>query len=77
MAPELENYWFERKGRWCGAKPIGWQGRLLTALYTLTVTASAYLLIERTIVGGIVAVVLATAAFLMITAAKTRGGLGW
>jgi hypothetical protein len=77
MAPELENHWFERTGRLCGARPIGWQGRLLTALYTLVVTASAYLLIDRTIFGFVVVLVLATIIFMLITAAKTRGGLGW
>jgi len=76
MAPELENYWFERRGRWCSAAPTAWQGRLLTALYTLVVTASAYLLVERTLIGGIVAMMLATVIFLLIIAAKTRGGVG-
>jgi hypothetical protein len=77
MAPELENHWFERTGRRCGAKPTGWQGRLLTALYTMVVTASAYLLVDRTIIGFVVVLVMATAIFLLIAAAKTRGGLGW
>jgi hypothetical protein len=36
MAPELDNYWFERsrKGRWCGTRTIAWQGRALTAVYS-------------------------------------------
>jgi hypothetical protein len=77
MAPELENHWFERTGRLCGARPIGWQGRLLIAFYTAVVTASAYLLIDRSILGFVVILLLATAIFMLITAAKTRGGLGW
>jgi len=77
MAPELETYWFERSGRCCGAKPTGWQGRLFTAIYAPIVTASAYLLVDRTIVGFLVAILLATAVFMLIAAVKTRGGLGW
>jgi hypothetical protein len=77
MAPELEDYWFERRGRRCGARPTGWRGRLLTALYTLAVSAAAYLLAERTVIGFLAAILLASAIFLRIVAAKTRGGLHW
>ena len=76
MAPELQNHWFERRGGLCGARPSAWQGRLLTTLYTLSVTASAYLLVERTVIGAIVAMVLATVIFLLVIAAKTGGGAG-
>jgi hypothetical protein len=77
MAPELENYWFHRTGRFCGARPIGWPGRLITGLYSLVVTGSAYLLVDRTILGFVVVAVVATVVFMLIIAAKTRGGLGW
>jgi hypothetical protein len=77
MAPELENHWFERTGRCCGARPIGWPGRLLIALYATVVTGSACLLVDWTIPGLVVVIVLTTAIFMLIIAAKTRGGLGW
>ena len=77
MAPELEDYWFERVGRRCTVRTTSWQGGLLLALYTLAVTAAITLLMDRTITGFIAAIVLATATFLKIAAAKTRGGLGW
>jgi hypothetical protein len=77
MAPELENYWFERVGGRCNARTISWQGGLLISLYILAVTAVTTLLIDRTIIGFLAALVLTTGIFLWIAAAKTRGGLGW
>ena len=77
MAPELDTYWFERTGRGCCSRPTGWQGRMLLSLYTMAVTGAAYLLADRTIVGFVVAIILTTAIFLRIAAAKSRGGLGW
>ena len=73
MAPELEDYWFERTGRGCRARVTGWQGRLLIALYTLVATAAAAWLVDR----SIALMLLSSAIFLWIAAAKTRGGLGW
>ena len=74
MAPELDTYWFERtrKGRWCGTKTIAWQGRALTALYSAVVALAAALLVDRTVIGFIVALVLATAIYLATVLAKTR-----
>ena len=77
MAPELEKHWFERTGRGCCARTTGWQGRLLIALYTMVVTSAAALLVDRSIIGMVAALVLATGIFLWIAAARSRGGLGW
>jgi hypothetical protein len=76
MAPELENHWFERTGRGFCTKPTSWQGRLLTALYTLGVTSAAWLLVDRSILGLVAALVVATVLFLWIAAVKSRDGLG-
>jgi len=75
MAPELEDHWFVRKGRWCGATSIGWQGALLTTLYVAVVTAATSLLLDRTLIGFVAVVLLATAIFVVIVAAKTSGGI--
>ena len=77
MAEELENYWFERVGGRCNARTISWQGGTLITLYILAVTAATALLMDRTLIGFLAAIVLATGIFLWIAAAKTRGGLGW
>jgi hypothetical protein len=50
---------------------------MLLSLYTMAVTGAAWLLADRTMIGFIVAIVLITAIFLRIAAAKSRGGLGW
>jgi len=74
MAPELDNHWFERvrKGRWCGTRTIAWQGRALTAFYSAVVALAGALLVERTRIGFVVALVLATAIYLVVVFAKTR-----
>jgi len=76
MAEELENYWFERIGGRCNARTISWQGGVLISLYISAVTAATAWLMDRTIVGFLAAILLATGIFLWIAAAKTRGGLG-
>ena len=77
MAPELEDYWFVRTGRRCGTKTVDWRGNALIALYTSLIGAASWLLLDRTLVGFIAAVVLITALFVAIAAAKTRGGPCW
>lgn len=74
MAPELHNFWFERtrKGRWCATRTIAWQGRALTGLYSAAVALAAALLVERTAIGFVVALVLATAIYFAVVLAKTR-----
>jgi hypothetical protein len=72
MAHELENYWFERSGRFCSAKPTGWPGRLITGLYSLVVAGAAWLLIDRTILGFVGAVLFATALFIWVIAVTSR-----
>lgn len=76
MAPELDTYWFERtrKGRWCGTRTIAWQGRALTALYSAVVALAAAFLVERTAIGFVVALLLATAIYFAAVTAKTRCG---
>ena len=81
MAPELEDYWFEHRGSgWCqGTKVVSWKGWLVTGLYAGLLTAVALLLAERSLVGFFAIMALMTAAFLVLVASKTRGGLlgGW
>ena len=77
MAPELEDYWFERTGRRCATKTLDWRGHALIAFYTALIGAATWLLLDRTIVGFIAAIVLITALFVAIAAAKTRGGPCW
>ena len=74
MAQELETFWFERAGRGC--RTVGWQGNLCVAVYALVVAAATELLIERTIVGFLAAIVLATAIFLKVATARTRVRVG-
>ena len=76
MAPELENYWFahQRTGC-CDVKAIAWQGWLATSLYGASVTLAAALLVERSVIALVALMALATILFLMLVAAKTRGGL--
>jgi len=77
MAPELEDYWFERRGAgWCSrTRTTSWKGWVLTGLYSAIVTAAALLLAERTIIGFVAILVVASTAFLLLVASKTRGGL--
>ena len=77
MAPELENYWFERRGSgWCQhTKVASWKGWLVTGLYAALLTAVALLLAERSLIGFFAIMILITAAFLVLVGAKTRGGL--
>jgi len=74
MAPELDTFWFERtgRGRWCGTRAIGWQGRVLTGVYSAVVALAAAVLAERSIAGFVAALLLATAIFFVVVRAKTR-----
>lgn len=74
MAPELENYWFARKGGRCNIAPVAWQGWLMVAAYSGIVSAAA-LLVERSLIAFIATLVLATGLLFFAIAHKTRGGL--
>jgi hypothetical protein len=72
------DYWFAAKRWGYGAGlPLTWQGWLLSLAYCAGVTAAAWLLIERTIFGFVAVTIVATAAFLIVCASKTRGGWRW
>ena len=77
MAKEREDYWFVRTGRRCGTRTVDWRGHALIAFYTALIGAATWLLLDRTLVGFIAAIVLITALFVAVAAAKTRGGPGW
>ena len=49
----------------------------MSLAYCAVVTGAAWLLIDRTILGFVAVTVVATAAFLVVCAAKTRGGWRW
>ena len=69
--------WFEPKSRGYGAgRPIVWQGRVVLGVYVVAVTAAA-LLLHRSPVGFVVAIIVATASFVAVAKATTRGGWKW
>jgi hypothetical protein len=74
MAPELEDHWFVRIGRRCRTKTVDWRGNALIAFYTSLIGAATWLLLDRTLVGFVAAIVLITALFVTVVVAKTRGG---
>ncbi len=79
MAREHENFWFAGTERGCGTgRAISWQGWLLSAVYGVVIAAGA-LLAERTILGFVAILIVATTVLLVVCNAKTRGGLrlGW
>jgi hypothetical protein len=76
MARETDNYWFAGHRDGCGTGPaITWQGWLLSAIYGLVIAAAAIGLAERTVLGFVAIVIVATAVLLAICHAKTPGGL--
>ena len=73
-----EDYWWAPKRYGIGTGlPIAWQAWAVTAVFSLIVVGSAYLILphSRGIFGAIV--VTATAALLVLCARKTRGGWRW
>lgn len=76
MAPELEKYWFEPHRYGYGGSPSSWQGWASIAGY-VTLIGVASPLIERSLIGYLAILVVATSALLLVSAAKTRGGWRW
>ena len=73
-----EDYWFEPKSYGYGTGwPRAWQAWALTAGYSLTIVAAAYLLLPRSKAAFVAIVLAATAAFVIVCARKTRGGWRW
>ena len=62
-------------GYWFSGRTIRWQGWLMTAVYGSVATLAALLLAERTMVGFLAIMAVATALFLIVCHNKTRGGL--
>lgn len=82
MTPETDDTaWFAPKRHGYGSGlPIAWQGWALMIGYVLVVIAAAQFIAWDEEVGWIAFIALfvpATAAFLYITAIKTRGGWRW
>jgi hypothetical protein len=76
MAHETDNYWFAGSAGRCGTgRAVAWQGWLVSAIYGLVVTAAAIGLAERTVIGFVSVVLIATALLLVVCNAKTPGGL--
>lgn len=76
MARETESYWFVGKAGGGGTgRAITWQGWLVAIVYSLVVAVGALLLAERSPVGFVAMVVVATAVLLAICHAKTPGGI--
>jgi len=73
-----EDYWFEPKRYGYGAGlPRTWQAWVLTAGYSLTVVASAYLILPLSLVGFLAIMLSATTILLVGCANRTRGGWHW
>ena len=71
-------YWFAPKRFGYGTGlPISWQGWLSCLVYCGVVTVAALFLPQRTILGFVAVMIVATAVFLLICAKKTRGGWKW
>jgi len=71
-----DGYWFSGTASGCGTgRTIAWQGWLLSAVYGSVVTLAALVLAERTMVGFLAIMAVATALFLIVCHNKTRGGL--
>lgn len=73
-----DDYWFSGCASGCGTgRTVRWQGWLLSAVYGSIATLAALLLAERTMVGFLAILAVATALFLIVCHSKTRGGLSW
>ena len=73
-----EQAWFAPKRYGFGAGlPIAWQGWVITLVYCVAVTLSAWLILPHSILAFVAIVLGATAALLVIVARKTRGGWRW
>lgn len=73
-----EVWWFEPKRCGYGAgRPRTWQAWALTAGYSLTVVGAAYAILPYSLVAFLAIMLVATAAFLLACARKTRGGWRW
>ena len=71
-----DDYWFSGCASGCGTgRTIRWQGWLLSAVYGSIVTLAALMLAERTMVGFLAIMAVATSVFLIVCHHKTRGGL--
>jgi hypothetical protein len=73
-----EDYWFEPKRYGYGAGwPRSWQAWAITWAYSLTIIASAWFVLPRSVAAFLVVTTGATAALLVVAARKTRGGWRW
>ena len=73
-----EQAWFAPKRYGYGAGlPISWQGWLVCLVYAVVVTLAALLLPQRTILGFVAIMIVASALLIFVCAKKTRGGWHW
>ena len=70
--------WFAEKRYGIGAGlPITWQGWAISSAYVAIMLAAGFFVVELGIWAFGSIVVVATAAFLLVTAKTTRGGWRW
>jgi hypothetical protein len=71
------DFWFAPKRYGYGAAfPISWQGWAVLILYVLLIGAAS-LLLPYSLIAFAGIVIVATAALILISAQKTRGGFRW
>ncbi|WP_242149022.1 hypothetical protein [Sphingomonas sp. BAUL-RG-20F-R05-02] len=70
-----EGYWFVPKAFGYGATPVTWQGWLVTIVFSVVTIAAVRLM--PTPAERIVVTVALVAAFCVLVARKTDGGLRW
>ena len=78
MTSSNGEHWFAPKRYGYGAGlPLTWQAWLLCFVYCAAVTLAAWFLLPRTAIGFTAIVIVATIAFLIVSASRTRGGWRW
>lgn len=77
-APIRDDMWFRAKSHGYGADlPIAWQGWALIAALIAVLVAAAALLLPDQVAAFMAVTAIATSAFLIVAARKTRGGWRW
>jgi hypothetical protein len=77
MAPDEDDAWFAPKRYGYGSGlPIAWQGWALLAAYFIVILAASFLIARHPFAYAAILFV-ATALFIAIVAARTRGGWRW
>ena len=77
MTGSEDAWWAPKRYGYGAGLPIAWQGWVVTLIYCVAITLSAWLILPRSIFAFVAIVLSATAALIIICARKTRGGWRW